>query len=107
MWSLWEDKMLSCKLKGKKELWVGQWYKKIAPLLGYFVLKRERERERRPSPLWGGSLSALPPYGFLRIYILYKYFSTSHLLGNLAHMYLTHSKQNFPQCNRNSFRQAC
>lgn len=46
MWSLWEDKMLSCKLKGKKELWVGQWYKKIAPLLGYFVLKREREREK-------------------------------------------------------------
>lgn len=45
MWSLWEDKMLSCKLKGKKELWVGQRYKKKCTTRDILFLK-EKEREK-------------------------------------------------------------
>lgn len=65
--------MLIYELKGKKELWVGQWYRKAQYSGGYIVKKIKDEKEDL-HPHLGETLPALPFVpSFLSILIFYHF----------------------------------
>lgn len=60
MWSSGEDeRVLFYKLKGKKELWVGQWYRKAQQ--SWDALLQNKKWERRASPTLGRKLDSSSP----------------------------------------------